>query len=177
MDETGAMELDLITRISDRSKVTHPSEPYVLRKPSEVIIHEQNSVKPLNNRWAFTSNVIDYASVYDWSKPLNIVELSKVRRIKICGLRRVRLAELLPALPSALEQLDIDTFSLFRGKAIRLEFVSLRTLSIEAFKTVEPTETGEDLEIPGGMAIVRLEAPSLREIYLGEHLKPLPDSP
>ena len=172
MDGAGAIVERLALKVSETLR------PFWSKEITEVIIQELNTASPLNNRWAFSSELIDYASVYDWSKPLSIVELSKVRRIKICGLRRVRLAELLSALPSALEQLDIDTqFELLRGSVTRLDFTSLRKLSIEAFQTVEPTETGEDLEIRGGMAIVRLEAPSLREIYLGEHLKPLPDSP
>lgn len=137
---------------------------------SSVVIHGYNSARPLNNRWPFSSNLIDYASLKDWSRPMSSDELSNVMRIKICGLRRRQLTDLLLSNLSELQILDIDTFELLRGKPIRLEFASLRRLAIEAFKVVEPNENGEDREVPGGMSVVRLEAPNLGKVYLGEHL-------
>lgn len=142
------------------------------RLTSDLIIHELNTVKPLNNRWAFSDNVIDYDSVCDWFEPLSSDELSGIRRIKICGLARKQLTALLANLPRQLQQLDIDTqFELLRGTATRLESASLRILSIEEFRVVEPDAFGEDLQIPEGRAILCLTAPDLKAVYLGEHLE------
>ena len=109
----------------------HPAKPNV-QFPEELIIHHSNTARSLNNRWAFSAQVIDYKSVCNWKKPLEFYDLVQLKRVKICGLPASEMVDLLTnVLPDTLEQMDIDAFRLFPGKS-RFVFDSLRILSIEA---------------------------------------------
>lgn len=115
--------------------------------------------------------MVNYEWLNDWSRP-PLDDLSNVRKVKACNLLRHQLDSLLLELPSTLEQLDIDTFEVLQGDVIKLKIDSLLKLAIEEIIVVEPhpTEEGWDAAILGAMAFIRVVAPDLQAVYLGEHL-------
>lgn len=122
------------------------------------------------NRWKWSDDVVDYDTVQFWDcRPFDL-DLHELKRIKIYGLQyeippnvQANLLRLLSS-RTALWMLEMDCLELLKNSKINLTFKSLRLLSINAIRIV----TDDGLEALGESAVVRLDAPNLRTVFLGE---------
>lgn len=152
------------------AKVLKPQSVIPANQDDSLIIYHYNSTWPLSNRWAFSSEVINYALIRDLRQQLQFDQLRNVRRAKICDVPRDQMPDLLNRLSSVselLEQLDIDSFSVARIARLKFRMVCLVTLSIERFE-LGPRHGDEIKE-----KIVEFDTPALQNLYLGKFLKHL----
>ena len=144
----------------------------------DLIIYHHRSTKPLENRWAFSEDVIDYDRISDLSERVQVFDVANLKRIKICGLPLADWPRLLNAFgpKNRLEQMDIDEFKIAYGtRLITPEFARLRTLSIERFCGVPQAETNVEINAENSQSmLVRFVAPVLYEVYLGLSIACLP---
>lgn len=92
-----------------------------------------------DNRWAFTNDLVDYRTVVVWDDQRLEMDCSKLKRVKIYGLRAEPMAALLERLCSTarLEQLEIDTLEIKKGTANTYLFNHLKRISVNAIKFVD----------------------------------------
>lgn len=147
-----------------------PTDQPVRTNRRDVILMTKNYYL-FENRWKWCDDVVDYKTVQYWNtEPFVDLDLHDLKRIKIYGLQyelppkaQANLLRLLSS-HTAVLLLEMDTLELLENSRIELNFNSLRLLSIDAIRIV----TANGLEAIGGMAVVRLEAPKLNTVFLGE---------
>lgn len=137
----------------------------------DLILMPKNHYYLFENRWRWFNEVIDYRGVQYWDSAAFDLYPQSLERVKICGLQNElspkAQADLLRCLgQTAVRQLEIDTLELLENATIDLIFDSLRLLSIDAIRTI--TNAGQESK---EMALIRLVAPELETLCLGEHLE------
>ena len=125
---------------------------------------------PINNRWAFSSEVIDNTRINDWIQPLDSDVQVQLKKVKISGLPWQEMLYLMRNL-SAVEQLDIEQFEVAQEKTQICDLPSLQTLSILSFRQVtkrKPDRSKADLIRTKGSTTVQFNAPRLSRLHLGK---------
>lgn len=132
-----------------------------------------------NNRWKFSEDddLVDYDRIQDWHFT-QLENNSYLRRIKIYGLSRDRIAKLLRSLSahgerSMLQRLEIDRLEISRVNDLRANYRlnALQSLSIDSVAIVDAN--GKRLKpVPANTnSSVTFDAPNLRMLYLGKCLE------
>ena len=168
-----ALNLGALSLEASNSRASS-SEPLDIKVAAaeDLIIYHYETTQPLQNRWAFSSEVVDYSLVQDLSETLYETayvlqrdQLARLKRVKICGAPCGQLTSLLTGLSifsNGLEQIDIDKITR-SSLHLTFQFVSLITLSI-----------GFEMPFEGAVTEMRrsveFDAPALRKLYLGESL-------
>lgn len=156
------------------SKVSSPdSVAYAMKsthtiRQKELIIYHHRTTKPLNNRWAFSTDVINYAQMFDWIQPLDRSRLAGMKKIKVCRLPWREMLYLMRCLPDTVEQLDIELFEAVINRTQIFDLPSLHTLSIESFTTSSASHLKNKDDLRKGTAFARFNAPNLHKLCLGK---------
>lgn len=155
----------MIRQADDREKRSWKSEELV-------IINYQGGGYEFNNRWLSTDSlVVDYGSIERWNEDRLQMDNSNLRRIKIYGLQRESISDLLNRLSGSgrLYQLEIDVLRLLEGCRTEYTFEALRVFAVDAVRVVDlQGQPAVEREMPPPLPTIKLNARQLKTVHLGK---------
>lgn len=187
----GGQLVRLVVAVNTSLDVTLPDYDRLLpvkqqpnRANNQDVVLTNRQLVSLNSRWR-PAEPIDHDLIRYWNAGPFDLDILNLRRIKLYGLPRGPLHDLLHFLAELTEvvELEIDTLQQLQGRRVVYNFFSLELLSIDLVRIVgddgrgiEPATTdekGNEIEQEPIEKSIVIRAPKLNVIYLGELLNRL----
>lgn len=152
----------MVPHVKDRGKTPPPREDLV-------IIHYKGGSYEFNNRWVSSNHLIDYGSIKRWNHDLLQMNNTKLKRLKIYGLERKPIADLLEQLSGQLLQLEISTLELLEGSRTEYSFKALKIFVVDSIQVVDRQgQPAPEREMGPPRPSIKLNAKQLKTVHLGK---------